>query len=234
LAIRYNEREDALLTVSRRLSAAAAAIPVGWLAATMLGHRLGLGLTITVASIAMAIAGIGLLPSLIRSLLMPSLRLILIGLVAGLVMVAATYLLFPVVTSLFPPALYATKSLYFLIPPRTTLPIVVIVWIIILAEEILWRGVVQEAISQANAIDWRGRPSYGKASVRGGLVVLASALVYGLSHTPIGSPLLVVVAVCCGVYWSALRRQTGSLIPSLISHLLWDTAVLMHRLVVLP
>jgi membrane protease YdiL (CAAX protease family) len=209
--------EDLVLTYQRRLGSVAVVIPLAWLTATMLGHLFGLGLTITVASIGMAIVAAAMLPSLFRSLLAPSWRLILIGVAAGAVMIAATYILFPVVTSICPLALSATKSLYGLIPPRTTLPIVAIVYVIILAEEMMWRGVVQEAIA---------------ARLRPIGAVIVSALVYGLSHAPIGSPLLVIVAVFCGLYWSALRWKTGSLIPGLVSHLLWDTAVLVHRLVI--
>jgi len=46
-------------------------------------------------------------------------------------------------------------------------------------------------------------------------------------QAPLGSPSLVVAAFACGLVWSALRAATGSLVPTLVAHLLWDFAVLL-------
>jgi membrane protease YdiL (CAAX protease family) len=56
--------------------------------------------------------------------------------------------------------------------------------------------------------------------------VVVAALAYGVGHAPVGSLLLPVVALCCGLYWSALRQWTGSLVPALLAHVLWDLTVL--------
>jgi membrane protease YdiL (CAAX protease family) len=42
-----------------------------------------------------------------------------------------------------------------------------------------------------------------------------------------GVPLLVVAALGAGIVWGALVVKTGSAIPSLVSHLAWDMAVLV-------
>jgi membrane protease YdiL (CAAX protease family) len=46
-----------------------------------------------------------------------------------------------------------------------------------------------------------------------------------------GSLLLVVVAFLCGLYWSALRAISRSLVPSLCAHLAWDVALIVFPLV---
>jgi uncharacterized protein len=61
--------------------------------------------------------------------------------------------------------------------------------------------------------------------VKGGVVL--AALAYALAHAPLGSPLLVAVALLCGLTWGALRATTASLLPPLLAHLLWDVLVLL-------
>jgi membrane protease YdiL (CAAX protease family) len=60
-------------------------------------------------------------------------------------------------------------------------------------------------------------------------VVVLSAVAYAVAHAPIGSPLLVALALLCGLFWSALRAWTGSLVAPLVSHLLWDLLVFSLR-----
>ncbi len=57
--------------------------------------------------------------------------------------------------------------------------------------------------------------------------VILAALAYALAHAPLGSPVLVVVALSCGVVWGALRAASASLVPSLLAHLVWDILVLL-------
>jgi uncharacterized protein len=92
--------------------------------------------------------------------------------------------------------------------PRALLPL------IILAEELVWRGVVIEALGR------RFSPA---------ATVLLGAAVYAAAHLPAGSPLLGALALACGLYWSALRVGTGSLWSGLIAHLIWDACVFVLR-----
>jgi hypothetical protein len=101
--------------------------------------------------------------------------------------------------------------------PHATPVVLAIAALIVIGEEVLWRGVVQEAIQS------RLRPAWA---------VIVSALVYGLCHAPIGSPLLTIVAVICGLFWSLLRNRTGSLLPSLMAHLIWDMTIISLPLVI--
>jgi membrane protease YdiL (CAAX protease family) len=141
-------------------------------------------------------------------------RGLLAGLAAAAVMVAATYGLFPVVASSWPlfgagvPPLYAAfregrpPGLLYLLP------------LIILAEEVVWRGIVYDALRR------RMRP--------GGAVAVCGAA-YALAHAPAGSLVLALVALGCGLFWAALRETTGSLVPATLSHLVWDLLVMVCR-----
>ena len=83
---------------------------------------------------------------------------------------------------------------------------------VILGEELVWRGVVQASLVRRLGA-WRG--------------VALAAVAYALAHAPLGSPVLVVVALFCGLAWGALRAQAASLVPTLVAHLLWDVLVLL-------
>ena len=152
---------------------------------------------------------------LMRVLLRPASRPVLIGLLASAVMIAATYVLFPLITQAIPTIGIRTRDLYamFLVGrPRPSVLLFVIP--IILAEEILWRGAFQEWV----ATRFPSRPV---------LIVALSAATYAIAHAPFGSALLVVIAFACGLFWSALRGFSRSLLPSLIAHLAWDLALIL-------
>lgn len=173
------------------------------------GTALGLGLA------AFLFARATLIPRL-----RPSGRLIAWGLAAAAGMIVVTYGLYPL--ALRGPAFLTAgvPSLYVIFRAaepfwvtRAVLPF------IILSEELVWRGVVLEAMLRR----W---PS---SRITPAAVVLLSGVVYAAAHAPAGSPTLTVVALACGVYWSALRVLTGSLVPPLVSHLVWDLMVLALR-----
>ena len=56
--------------------------------------------------------------------------------------------------------------------------------------------------------------------------VLAAAALFALAHLPMGVPLLLLAALGAGTFWSAIVLKTGSAVPALLSHLLFDLAVL--------
>lgn len=202
---------------AKRISYLAPFVVTLWLIATASGRFFDVRLSIAVVAIGAAAVCVFLLPEFFRRLFAPRPTHIIVGLSAAVVMVIATYTIFPILARIDPTIAASTRSLYSRMRvPHATATILVIVGIIVVAEEILWRGVVQEAF-------WLKYPSIMSA--------LPSAVVYGLSHAPIGSPLLTIVAVLCGVYWSLLRHRTGSLLPSLIAHLIWDAAILTHPLI---
>ena len=146
-----------------------------------------------------------------RNQLRPTVQKLVIGIAAGLVMIAVTQLAFPLAVQWVPAVANSTSTLYGAFGAATPLKLAVML-LIILCEEMVWRGVVQSALSRQFAAP--------------AAAVLAAAA-YAVAHTPVGSPLLSLVALCCGLYWSALRALTKSLVPSLVAHVLWDLTVLV-------
>ncbi|MCS7170658.1 MAG: CPBP family intramembrane metalloprotease, partial [Candidatus Kapabacteria bacterium] len=83
------------------------------------------------------------------------------------------------------------------------------------AEEVFWRGILQRYLQM------RLQPIWG---------LLVATVLYALVHIWSGNPPLLLAAFAAGMAWGALFLWTGSLIPGIVSHALWD--VLMF--VVLP
>jgi hypothetical protein len=185
---------------------------VVWLVASASAGVLGIWLALGGASIALGIAIFVRDRAAALRLLRPSARLVLVGAAAGWSMGAATYLLYPVFARALPFIRTDMASLYasFREPPRVIAALALLP--VILGEELVWRGVVQTALARRLG-PWRGVP--------------VVALVYAFAHAPLGSPVLVVVALSCGMVWGALRAATASLVTSLLAHLVWDILVLL-------
>jgi membrane protease YdiL (CAAX protease family) len=183
-----------------------------WLVASASTGALGIWLAIGGASVALGVAVLVFDGAAARSLLQPSPRLVLIGAAAGCGMAAATYVLYPVSARLLPFIATDTAGLYtsFRAPPPVIASLALLP--VILGEELVWRGVVQTALVRRLG-PWRG--------------VTLAALAYALAHAPLRSPVLVVVALLCGMTWGALRVASASLVPSLLAHLVWDIVVLL-------
>jgi membrane protease YdiL (CAAX protease family) len=78
------------------------------------------------------------------------------------------------------------------------------------AEEIFWRGFVQNRLSNR----------YG---VLVGLIL--GAAVYALVHVWSFNFMLLAASAICGGFWGLLYAATGSLWPAIISHAVWDVAI---------
>jgi membrane protease YdiL (CAAX protease family) len=204
--------DDQRAGTARPVDALALACFVVWLVAAAGTHALGIWLAVGGASVGLGVAIFVLDRAAALRLLRPSARLVLVGAAAGWAMVAGTDLLYPVLARLFPFIRTDTASLYaaFRAPPRIIAALALLP--VILGEEMVWRGVVQTALARRLG-PWRG--------------VAVAALAYALAHAPLGSPVLVVVALACGMAWGALRVASGSLVPSLLAHLVWDILVLL-------
>jgi len=190
----------------------ALACVVVWLVASVSTGALGIWLALGGASVCLGVAIFVLDRAAALRLLRPSARLVLVGAAAGWAMAAATYLLYPVFARLWPFIPTDMASLYasFRAPPPAIAALALLP--VILGEELVWRGVVQTALVRRLG-PWRG--------------VTLAAVAYALAHAPLGSPVLVVVALSCGVAWGALRAASASLVPSLLAHLVWDILVLL-------
>jgi membrane protease YdiL (CAAX protease family) len=147
-----------------------------------------------------------------RKLLRPRPLLLLVGAGAGASMAAATWLLYPLLTRVAPFVARDTGLLYAAFRAPSLAIVALALAPIVLGEELVWRGAVQAALVR-------------RLGPVAGVAVAAGA--YALAHAPLVSPVLVLVALACGLCWGALRAATGSLVPALIAHLVWDALVLL-------
>jgi uncharacterized protein len=77
-------------------------------------------------------------------------------------------------------------------------------------EEVFWRGFVQRG--------FQGR--WGKPSS-----FLLCVALYTAVHGSTGNPVLILAALMCGLFWSGLYWYSGSLVPVIISHMVWDPLI---------
>src|SRR5262249_52456128 len=156
-----------------------------WLAATRFAPDVRLGIAAVAIGVGTVVASIE--RDFFREMLKPSKGAGLLGLAMALLMIAATYPVYPLLAHALPWGAASTAALYVdtLHVPHPNTVVLLVVALIVAGEELLWRGVVQEAIQN------RLGPRWG---------VPVSAVVYGLSHALIGSTLLTVVAVICGLF----------------------------------
>ena len=80
------------------------------------------------------------------------------------------------------------------------------------AEEIFWRGFVQERMAGMT-----GR-------TRG---LLLTSLLYAAVHVASGNVMLVLAAAVCGLFWGSLYLRFRSPVLNVVSHTIWDLAVLV-------
>jgi membrane protease YdiL (CAAX protease family) len=139
-------------------------------------------------------------------------RDLVIGLAAGLAMTGLTYPAHALVTPWSPWLTREVSLLYAGMrpPPGHQLALL---WIPIVAvvEELLWRGAVPQLLGQQR------HPRRALA---------LSLALYALAQAASGSVLVVVLGLCCGAVWSALRHHSRGLWAPIICHLLWSTIVL--------
>jgi membrane protease YdiL (CAAX protease family) len=79
-------------------------------------------------------------------------------------------------------------------------------------EEVYWRGYIQRRFSGR----WGPKCAFA-----------ITTLVYTAVHVPTGNMMLVLAALTCGLFWGALYWRTGSIVPGLVSHMVWDPLVLV-------
>jgi membrane protease YdiL (CAAX protease family) len=186
---------------------------LAWAAGATLSRSLGVWAGVGGVAMVLVVVVLVRARTMLRPLLVPSLGTLGWGVGAAAVMIAATRVLYALDRAGPGWTTAGTTVLYGIL--RTGAPrwaIDVLLPLVVLAEELIWRGVVQEAFRR------RLRPM---------ATVVLSGLAYAAAHAPIGSPLLVCVALACGLYWSALRNRTGSLVPAVICHLCWDLAIMV-------
>src|SRR5262249_533491 len=117
--------------------------------------------------------------------LRPSAPLLAMGVAASVVMVAVTYGLYPFLRDESPGFARAVSGLYTIFPAtESRRALAAVLPLIIVSEELVWRGVVQEALSR--------RLSPVPA-------ILLTSAAYAAAHAPVGPPLLVGLTLACGL-----------------------------------
>jgi membrane protease YdiL (CAAX protease family) len=221
-----------------RLQRLAVACFVLWCAGAALTRVIGIWPGIGGMAIGLGIAMLFLARNVLTPMLRPTGRLFAWGSAAAIVMVGVTYGLYPLVRAASAPIDASVSVLYALLR-ETGLPWVPLLLIpfIIVSEELIWRGVFFEALLRRQAFRRSGVQAFGvratndcqPSTLNLAAAVVLSAIAYALAHAPIGSLLLTGLALACGLFWSALRAGTGSLIPPLVCHLAWDLLVFALR-----
>lgn len=201
------------LAPARERAVAVVAV-ASWMCGAALSRRIGIWSGIGVAALLVFGAVVVLEGRSVMARLHATAASVGLGAVGGLAMSVATTLLYPLARRLDPAVERQAAELYVAFRAAPGWKVALMLPLVIAAEEVVWRGVVQGA----------ARRSLGQVPA-----VLASAGLYALAHAPTGSPLLTAVALACGVYWGALAAFTGSLAAPLLAHLIWDLAVLVVR-----
>ncbi len=195
---------------ARRIRVGSVLFTALWMLSTLVSHWVGIWWAVGTSAAVLGLASVVIDPGLVARV-RPTPRLIAAGLVAGGLMIAVTYLVYPLIRSAMPEVVVETGALYATFGERRGWVVYLLLPLVIVAEEILWRGLIHDAL------DGSGLPGWSQP--------LLAAGVYVLSVAPIGSPLLMIIALGCGTYWSLLRSASGSLLPPLLAHLLWDACV---------
>ena len=114
-------------------------------------------------------------------------------------------------TSLFPFASANIQSVYAMRGDASLLRVILLIALVIgPAEEIFWRGYLQQ------------RLSVRRGNVRG---LILAMMLYGLVHIGSLNPMLLIAALVCGFYWGLIYLWRRSLFINCLSHVIWDLAV---------
>lgn len=87
---------------------------------------------------------------------------------------------------------------------------ILLIFPISFGEEVFWRGCIQKYF-------------YEKYNSKKSLFITTA--LYTAIHIPTLNPILILSALLVGIYWGAIFTWRKSVIPSLISHMLWDPLI---------
>jgi membrane protease YdiL (CAAX protease family) len=139
-------------------------------------------------------------------------RGVLWGLGVGVVMTLLTYPLFSATVQLIPSLHAQVAGLYQFASTTSLAKALFWVGTLVIAEEVLFRGVLPRALQL-----WTAERS----------ALVLSVLIYAGAQLGSGSFIIFLLALGCGIVWTVLRKYTDSLMPSLIAHGIWSPTVIV-------
>lgn len=188
---------------------ACACASIAWLAAFALGARAN-ALYPTLGALAALVVVATLLSSAhVRQALVPRARDVALGIALGALSLVATHVLFPVFARVWPPIGDEVAHLYAV--AHVTPAVLVPVALIVLAEELLWRGALPRALAR---------------DLSPATAALLSTASYTAAQLGAGSWLLALAALGLGALWMACALWTRSLVASVLAHAVWTLGVL--------
>ena len=134
----------------------------------------------------------------------PSLLDVAIGVLAAALLWAVFWVGDRLVTRLFPGLSAEVDDLYAVRGETSIRTMPFVLAVIGPAEEIFWRGLIQS---------------------RAGIAIALVA--YALVHVWERKPILLLAALVGGAFWGALFAWRGTLVAPVVSHLLWDLAIIV-------
>ena len=197
----------------QRLAALVAVVGIGMFGAAISARgQLNPWWTNAGVAVLVLIASASVLRRRLASQLKVRWRLLLWAVLLGAAMVAATHLCFGLVTRLIPGLEQTVVSLYGEIGVQSPGPIasVLLILVVVLAEEALWRGLAVELFVAR------------LGQLRTGIVVV---LLYAVPQLIGGDWVLLAAALGAGTVFTVQRLVTGSLMAPIATHAIWSACI---------
>lgn len=191
-----------------------------WTLSFFILRRFGTWLPFTLCASTLALWTLRRNPGL-RAELTPTRFTLGAGLLGAAAMIAVTFLAWqPLVRSSAPTA-RGIELLYALLQARHYPPALLVALLVptTLSEEVVFRGRFFARADGRAGFRWPRRGEWLRLAV--------GSLAYAACHLASANLALVLIALLCGLYWGFLRLVSGSLVPSMIAHALWDLAILV-------
>lgn len=136
-----------------------------------------------------------------------------IGIGSAILLYILTYILHLLLIHVFSPGVTQVRDLYSINTGSSLIAIALLLFFWTgPAAEIFWRGFVQRRLST------RFGPMKG---------YLLAIGVYTLVHAFSLNFMFIAMALLCGAYWGLIFKRSKSLWPVMISHAIWDVAILV-------
>jgi len=168
-------------------------------------------LSMSIAATGLAVFALWSQRSTLRTLFCAEWQHVVIGVVSAGLLYAVFFVGDAVSALLFDFATPQVQGIYGM--KAGTSPVLISVLLVALigpAEEIFWRGLVQQRLMER------------VGAVAGWLL---GALVYAAVHVWAWNFMLFMAALVCGLFWGLMYLRWRSLTPVIISHALWDLAI---------